>query len=83
MTQLQKWIFLAEETKTGVVSEEKKSPGSHFTLPFSKWHVLSETLFQPFLLALDLETHSLIGKEDLGPEVLPLGVHPFKAKAVF
>lgn len=26
MTQLQKWIFLAEETKTGVVSEEKKIP---------------------------------------------------------
>lgn len=83
MTQLQKWIFLAEETKTGVVSEKKKSLGSHFTLPFSKWHVLSETLLPPFLLALDLETHSLMEKADLGPEVLPLGAHPFKAKAIF
>lgn len=40
MTQLQKWIFLAEETKTGVVLEKKKSFGSRITLPFKKWHVL-------------------------------------------
>lgn len=57
-------------------TETKKWFGKHVTLPFQKWHVLSETL-GPSTLALDLET-SPLWRAELGLEVLPLGVHPFE-----
>lgn len=82
MTQLQKWIFLAEETKTRCGFRGKDPLAAMLCCHLKNGMFCQKRCFQPFLLALDLETRSLMWKADLGLEDLPLGVHPFKAKAI-
>lgn len=67
MTQLQKWIFLAEETKTGVVLEKKNPLVAALRCRLKNGMFCKKRCFQPFFLALDLETCSLMWRADLGP----------------
>lgn len=64
--------------------QRKKNPlAATLRCHFQNGMFCQKRCLQPFLLALDLETHSLMWKADSGPEVLPLSVPPFKAKAIF